>query len=84
MDADYWIGELGRLYERSTEAIEEDQQKAVEPLSEQFNEALEALQEEFSDNDIVQSTDPVDAYTEDMSGSRGNVNVIAPPTRRVG
>lgn len=82
MDADYWIGELGRLYERSSEAIDEGHSNAVEPLTEEFNEALDRLREEFPDNEIVTSTDHVDAYTEDQSGSSGSVVTIAPPTRR--
>lgn len=82
MDTDYWIGELGRLYERSSEAIDEGYSDAVEPLTEEFNEALERLQEEFPDNKIVVNTDPVDAYTEDNSGSSGSMVVISPPRRR--
>lgn len=82
MDADYWIGELGRLYERSSEAIDEGHSNAVEPLTEEFNEALQQLKEEFSENKIVMSTDSVDAYTEDNSRSSGSVAVISPPTRR--
>ena len=65
MDTSYWIGELGRLYERSSEAIEEGHSDAVEPLSEEFNEAISRLKTEFPDNEIVSTTDPVDAYTED-------------------
>ena len=82
MDADYWIGELGRLYERSSEAIDEGHGNAVEPLTDEFNEALDRLKKEFSDNEIVSSTDPVDAYTEDQSSSSGGMVTIAPPTRR--
>lgn len=51
MDADYWIGELSRLYERSSEAIREEQGKAIEPLTEDFNEALEKLKDAFPDNE---------------------------------
>lgn len=82
MDADYWIGELGRLYERSSEAIDEGHSKAVEPLTEEFNEALEQLKDEFPDNEIVSNTDSVDAYTEDTSRSSGSTMVISPPRRR--
>jgi len=82
MDTDYWIGELGRLYERSSEAINEGYSDAVEPLSEEFNEALDRLKEEFPENEIVSSTNPVDAYTEDKSSSSGSTTVIAPPKRR--
>jgi hypothetical protein len=53
MDADYWITELGRLYKRSTEAIEEDYEAAVEPLTEEFNTALKELTQEFPDNEII-------------------------------
>jgi hypothetical protein len=82
METDYWIGELGRLYERSSEAIEEGHSDAVEPLSEEFNEAIDQLKTEFPDNEIVSTTDPVDAYTEDHSSSSGSTVVISPPTRR--
>lgn len=82
MDADYWIGELGRLYERSSEAIDEGQSNAVEPLTEEFNQALDQLKGEFPENEIISNTDPVDAYTEDNSRSSGSVAVISPPTRR--
>lgn len=82
MDAYYWIGELGRLYERSSEAIDEGHSNAVDPLTEEFNEALDRLKEEFPDNEIVSSTNSVDAYTEDRSSSSGSMVTIAPPKRR--
>ncbi len=82
MDADYWVGELGRLYERSSEAIDEGHSNAVKPLTDEFNEALARLKEEFPDNSIVSGTNLVDAYTEDQSGSSGSVATIAPPRRR--
>lgn len=82
MDPDFWIGELGRLYERSSEAIEKEHSNAVAPLTEEFNEALEQLKDEFPENEIVSNTEAVDAYTEDMSSSSGSSVTIAPPTRR--
>ena len=82
MDADYWIGELGRLYERSSEAIDEGHSNAVEPLTEEFNEALDRLKEEFPDNEIVSNTDSVDAYTEGQSSGSGSTVVFAPSRRR--
>jgi len=82
MDTEYWISELGRLYLRSDEAIREEQFKAVEPLANEFNEILEQLQDAYPDNPIVQNTEEVRPYTEDRSGSSGNVVTIAPPTRR--
>ena len=82
MDSDYWIGELGRLYERSSEAIDKDHSDAIEPLSEEFNEALDQLKEEFSDNEIVMSTDPVDGRTEGHSSSSGSMVSFAPSRRR--
>lgn len=82
MDSDYWIGELGRLYERSSEAINKDHTDAIEPLSEEFNEALDQLKQEFSDNEIVMSTDPVDGRTESYSNSSGSTVAFAPSRRR--
>jgi len=82
MDADYWIGELGRLYERSSEAIEKGHSNAAEPLTEEFNEALEQLQDEFPDNEIVANTDMVDAYTEGTSRSSRSTHVISPSRLR--
>lgn len=78
MDTDYWIGELGRLYERSSEAIDEGHSDAVEPLTEEFNEALEQLQDKFPDNEIVSDMEQVDAYTEGTYED----GVIAPARRR--
>lgn len=82
MNSDYWIGELGRLYERSSEAINNDYDNATEPLSKQFNEALDQLKEDFSDNKIVMSTDPVDGRTEGYSNSSSSTVVFAPSRRR--
>lgn len=64
MEADYWIGELGRLYLRSSEAIEKGQNDAVEPLTKEFNEALDQLKVEFDDNEIVSKTESVESHTE--------------------
>ena len=82
MDADYWIGELSRLYERSSEAIREEQGKAIEPLTEDFNEALEKLKDAFPDNEIVSATDPVNARTEGVSESTRRTVAFAPSRHR--
>lgn len=82
MDADYWIGELGRLYERSSEAIREEQGKAIEPLTEDFNEALEELKDAFPDNEIVSAIDPVNGRTEGVSESTRRTSTFAPSRRR--
>jgi len=78
MDANYWIGEMGRLYERSSEAINLDQSHAIEPLSQEFNEALEELKREFPENEIVSRTESVDAYTEGHSSSSGRTVSFSP------
>lgn len=80
MDSDYWIGELGRLHERSSEAIDEDYKRAIEPLAEDFNEALDQLKSEFQDNEIVSATNSVDAYTEGTTG--GPKGMSMPPVER--
>ena len=82
MNTEYWIGELGRLYLRSDEAIREEHFKAVEPLANEFNETLGELQDAYPDNPIVQNTSEVRPYTEDQSGSSGTVVTISPPRRR--
>lgn len=76
MDAEYWIGELGRLYLRSDEAIQKEQFESVEPMADEFNQALEQLQEEFADNPIIEGTKEVDAYRSPPKG------VIGGATRR--
>lgn len=63
MDRDFWISELGRLYERSTEAINENQSAAVKPLSDEFNDILSKLKDKFPEDQIVSSTDKVHPYT---------------------
>ncbi|ELY66304.1 hypothetical protein [Natrinema versiforme] len=74
MNRDFWIGELGRLYQRSSEAINDDDTKAVRPLTSQFNENLEELKDAFQDNTIIQGTDKVEPVTEGgSSSSRGMV-----------
>jgi len=78
MDASFWIAELGRLYERSSEAIDQEQGKAVEPLTDDFNEALVALKEEFPDNEIVSRTQSVDALTESYSNKSRKTVTFAP------
>ena len=82
MNTDFWISELGRLYERSAEAIDNEQSDAVEPLTDEFNETLSQLKEEFPDNPIVMNTDPVDSQTEGVSGKMAGMNAYAPPRRR--
>jgi hypothetical protein len=82
MNTEFWISELGRLYERSTEAIDDEQPDAVEPLTDEFNETLSQLKEEFSSNEIVMNTDPVDSYTEGVSGKMAGMNAYSPPRRR--
>ncbi|QCS43627.1 hypothetical protein [Natrinema versiforme] len=82
MNTEFWISELGRLYERSTEAIDNEQSDAIEPLADEFNETLSQLKEEFPDNPIVTSTDPVEAYTEGTSGKMAGMDAYAPPRRR--
>jgi len=82
MNPDYWIGELGRLFERSSEAIRNEQSNAVEPLSEEFNEALEELKKQYPENEIVSSIDPVDGRTESYSDTSGSTSVFAPSRRR--
>lgn len=61
MEPEFWISELGRLFEKTTEAINENQISAAEVLAEQFNEALKELKEEYPENDIVQRVEPVEA-----------------------
>ena len=78
MDREFWISELGRLYERSTEAIDEGQSNAVEPLAGEFNETLSQLKNEFPDNPIVSNTESVEPYTEGVYGD----GVMMPSTRR--
>lgn len=82
MEKTFWISELGRLFERSSEAISEDQSDAIEPLSEEFNETLAKLQDEFPDNELVQSTEPVEGRTEGYYGSSGSTMVMNPSRRR--
>jgi len=79
MDSDYWIGELSRLYERSSEAIDEGYSNAVEPLTEEFNQALSQLKGSFPENEIVSNTESVNAYTEGASGSLGPTKGFVPP-----
>jgi hypothetical protein len=69
MDEKFWIGELGRLYKRSTEAISQEQWKAIEPLCEEFNEGLSKLKCHRPDIEIVAGTDPIDAYCNSSSGT---------------
>lgn len=82
MNTEFWIGELGRLYERSTEAISDNRSKAVEPLADEFNEALENLKNEFSDNPIVTSTDQVESHTEGATGKIAGMHTTVPPSLR--
>lgn len=63
MNTEFWISELGRLYVRSTEAINEEQTAAVKPLSDEFNETLSKLKNDFPDTPIVSSTNEVDPFT---------------------
>ncbi|MWV65925.1 hypothetical protein GRS48_14010 [Halorubrum sp. JWXQ-INN 858] len=57
MGADFWISQLGRLYQEADDHIDGTQGAA--PLAEQFNQMLGNLQEKFPDNDFVQSLDEV-------------------------
>lgn len=82
LDTGFWISELGRLYMRSTEAINNEQSDAIEPLSEEFNETLIQLKEEFPDNPIVTGTASVEPYTEGTYERSGNAVAIAPSRRR--
>lgn len=58
MDTDFWISQLGRLYQEADDHVGEGSQGAT-PLAEQFNQVLDNLQEEFPDNAFVQSMDEV-------------------------
>jgi hypothetical protein len=82
MNKGFWISELGRLYERSTEAINNDQSNAIEPLTDAFNKTLSQLKEEFPDNTVVANTDPVESYTEGVSGQIAGMDGYAPARRR--
>jgi len=78
MGPDYWIGELGRIHERSSEAIRNEQGKAVEPLTEEFNKALKQLKQEFPENEIVSSTEQVEGRTDSYSSTSRDVVAFAP------
>jgi hypothetical protein len=82
MNGNFWISELGRIYERSTEAIENSHEDAIEPLAEEFNYTLSELKDGFQDNEIIASTDPVEGRTEGTYESRGNTSVMVPSRRR--
>lgn len=78
MNPNYWISELGRIYIRSTEAIEQNRSDAVEPLTNDFNDALGKLKEEFPDNPIVSDAEEIRAYTDGAYGD----NYMSVPQRR--
>lgn len=82
MDANYWITELGRLYRRSTDAIQNEYDEAVEPLASEFNEALAELKDAFPDHEIISRIEPVEGRTEGTYGSRGKMSVTIPSRRR--
>jgi len=58
METDFWISQLGRLYQEANDHVGEGSQGAG-PLAEQFNQVLDNLQDEFPDNAFVQSMDQV-------------------------
>lgn len=58
METDFWISQLGRLYQEANDHVGEGSQGAT-PLAEQFNQVLNNLKEEFPDNAFVQSMDEV-------------------------
>lgn len=60
MDGEYWITQLGRLYEQSVDAIEDGGMTASGPLSKHFNETLDQLCQHYPDNEVVQSMKHVD------------------------
>lgn len=82
MNTEFWVSELGRLYERSTEAINNDHGDAVESLADEFNDTLENLKDEYPENPIVTKTDPVESHTEGTKGKLAGMNAYAPPRRR--
>ncbi|WP_266080626.1 hypothetical protein [Haladaptatus caseinilyticus] len=82
MKIDYWISELGRIFERSTEAIENEYQDATEPLAEDFNRVLLKLQDEFKDNEIIIDTKQVEGRTEGGSVNTPEFSTYIPSKRR--
>lgn len=59
MNTDFLISELGRLFERSREAIEEDYVNASKPLASEFNELIKDIKREIPENQVVAEIEPV-------------------------
>lgn len=82
MNGTFWISELGRIYKRSTEAIENDHADAIESLTEEFNDTLSELKDEFQDNEIIARTDSVVSRTEGSSYNSRKRSGYVPSRRR--
>lgn len=56
----FWIAELSRIFQRSSDAINSDRVDAAGDLEQDFNSMLDNIKRQYPDDELIQSTDSVD------------------------